>query len=107
MGRSVSVPVALGGGAEEGGLIGLARKAGRIDVGFHLELEIVPGGDQVDLAAFLAEVEPPLHSIRVIIADLELGDGAGAGGGIGEDHEQGLVAEADRCCRCQWIGAGA
>ena len=49
----------------------------------------------MDLAAFLAEVEPPLVAVRVVVADLELGDGAGAGGGVGEDHEQGLVAQAD------------
>ncbi len=96
--RSVSA-LAFHRGAEDGGLVGLAGDAGRLDEGFHLFLEIVPCRHLVDLAAFLAEVEPPLVAVGVLVADLEPGDGAGPRGGVGENHEQCLVAQADNVGR--------
>ena len=79
--RPVSA-LAFHGRAEQRRLIGLAGDPGGGDVSLHLELEVVAGRHDMDLAAFLAEVKPPLGPVRVVIADLELGDGPGAGGGV-------------------------
>jgi hypothetical protein len=67
----------------------------RLETGADLELEVVPGRDRVDLAALLAEAEAPLRPVRVRVAELEPGVGAGVDVGGGQDHEQRLVEQAD------------
>ena len=52
--------LAFAGAAGGGSLVGLALEPGGVDVGGHLELEVVVGRRGVELAAFLPEVEPPL-----------------------------------------------
>ena len=51
------LPLPPPGGAEQGRLVGPALQAGGPEVALHLELEVVPRRDLVELAALLAEVE--------------------------------------------------
>ena len=58
-------------------------RTGRPGLRPRCRLSSAPGGRRgrhlVDLAAFLPEMKPPLVAVRIVVADLELGDGAGAG----------------------------
>ena len=54
------------------------------------------------LAAFLLEVEHPLVAGVIEAAAAEPGHGAGAGGGVDQDGEDGAIAETDHGSRSRW-----
>lgn len=78
---------------EQGGLAGVTY-AGRIDVFEQKLLEIVAHGNLAALAALFVEVEHPLVAGVIEVPSLKLGHGAGPGGGVDEDGDDGAVARS-------------
>ena len=58
-------------------------------------LEVVPDGDLPALSALLGEPQGVLRAVVDEVLNAEAGDGADAGGGVGQGREQDAVAAAD------------
>ena len=82
----------LAGGRAEERAVG---DAGGLDVGEQDLLEIGAHRDFAGLAAFLEKPQRVLRAVVPEALERQLGDGADAGGGVGEDGEDRLVAQAD------------
>lgn len=80
-------------------------QACRVDIGGDHPLEVVTHGDFAGPAALFLEAEHPPVAGEVEVAAVQPGRGARAGGGIGENGQDGAIAQPDDAGFLFFLGA--